>query len=48
MSPIKVLMLAAVAAVFATPTLAQKSKDTIRLAINDPFTILSSYCVPVD
>ncbi len=32
----------------ASPAAAQKSKDTLRLAINDPFTIVSSYCVPVD
>ena len=32
----------------ATPSLAQKSKDTLRLAINDPFPVLSGYCQPVD
>ena len=32
----------------ASPAAAQKSKDTLRLAINDPFSIVSSYCVPVD
>jgi peptide/nickel transport system substrate-binding protein len=32
----------------ASPAAAQKSKDTLRLAINDPFSIMSSYCVPLD
>jgi peptide/nickel transport system substrate-binding protein len=32
----------------ATPAVAQKSKDTLRLAINDPFSTVSSYCVPLD
>ena len=30
------------------PAMAQKSKDTLRIAINDPFSTLSNYCVPVD
>lgn len=37
---------AATMAVFAMPAMAQKSKDTVRLAINDPFTNVSSYCIP--
>ncbi|NQV55807.1 MAG: hypothetical protein HQ503_08115 [Rhodospirillales bacterium] len=38
----------AVAAIVAaaSPAMAQKSKDTVRLAINDPFTNVSSYCIP--
>src|ERR671921_282574 len=32
----------------AAPASAQKSKDTLRLAINDPFPVLSGYCQPVD
>jgi peptide/nickel transport system substrate-binding protein len=32
----------------ATPALAQKSKDTLRLAINDPFPILSPHYYQVD
>jgi peptide/nickel transport system substrate-binding protein len=44
------LALAASAAtlIAAAPAMAQKSKDTVRLAINDPFVVLSSYHVPVD
>jgi peptide/nickel transport system substrate-binding protein len=34
--------------VAASPAMAQKSKDTLRLAINDPFTNISSFCAPVD
>jgi peptide/nickel transport system substrate-binding protein len=48
MRALNLALSAAVVALFATPAMAQKSKDTLRLAINDPFTILSGYCVPVD
>jgi len=36
---------ALVAIGFAVPAAAQKAKDTIRLAINDPFSVLDSYTV---
>ena len=48
-SALKLLFAAGALVAIATPAaMAQKSKDTLRLAINDPFTILSGYCVPVD
>ena len=37
---------AATMVVLAAPAMAQKSKDTVRLAINDPFSNVSSYCIP--
>lgn len=37
-----------VAALMASPAGAQKSKDTIRLAINNPFIVLSPYHNPLD
>src|SRR4051812_47391781 len=40
--------IAAVLLAAATPALAQKSKDTLRLAINDPFPILSPHYYQVD
>ena len=40
--------LAAVAVLLAGPALAQKSADTVRLAVNDPIFVLSSYHVPAD
>ena len=33
-------------AAVAAPATAQKSKDTLRLAVNDPFANVSQYCVP--
>jgi len=48
MHPFKLALAAGAAMLVAGPALAQKSKDTVRIAINDPFTILSGYCVPVD
>ena len=36
------------AASLATPAFAQKSKDTLRLAINAPFVVLSQFHLPVD
>lgn len=39
---------AALAAVWALPAAAQKSADTLRIAINDPWVILSSYHINVD
>jgi len=48
MHPFKLALVATAAALIAAPAIAQKSKDTVRIAINDPFTILSGYCVPVD
>ena len=47
MRRLSILALTAIVAA-ATPAAAQKSKDTLRLAINDPFSIVSSYCVPLD
>jgi len=44
----KTILLAGTALLIAAPAAAQKSKDTLRLAINDPFTVLSAYYVPVD
>ncbi len=41
-------VLGATAALLATPTLAQKSQDTLRIAINNPFAVLSPYDLPVD
>ena len=32
----------------ATPALAQKSADTLRIAINNPFAVLSNYDLPLD
>ncbi len=44
------LLLGACAALasFAAPAYAQKSADTIRLAVNDPIFVLSGYHVPAD
>ena len=45
----KFLMTAAAAlsamSMLASPALAQKDKDTIRLAVNDPFNVLDSYAI---
>jgi peptide/nickel transport system substrate-binding protein len=48
MHSFKLALAAGVAALMAGPAMAQKSKDTLRLAINDPFPVLSGYCQPVD
>ena len=42
----RIVGLAAAALVVGGPALAQKSKDTMRIAINDPFSVLDSYHVP--
>ena len=39
---------AALAALWAAPAIAQKSAGTLRIAINDPWVILSSYHINVD
>ena len=41
-------ILAAAAALLAGPAVAQKSKDTLRFAVNNPFAVLSSYHLPTD
>ena len=38
----------AAVAVAASPAFAQKSQDTLRIAINNPFAVLSTYDLPVD
>ena len=45
---VKFLTVAALVALTATPAFAQKSQDTLRIAINNPFAILSTYDLPVD
>ncbi len=35
-------------ALAVTPAFAQKSQDTLRLAVNNPFAVLSSYELPID
>jgi len=42
------LAVTATALAFAAPALAQKSADTLRVAINNPFASLSTYDLPVD
>ncbi len=42
------ILVAGVAALMAGPAAAQKSQDFLRLAINDPVFVLSSYHVPAD
>ena len=45
----RLIAAASLAALFAaSPALAQKSKDTLRLAINDPFSTVDSYHFPQD
>ena len=39
---------AAAVALVASPVAAQKSKDTLRFAVNNPFAVLSSYHLPTD
>ena len=39
---------AAAAIIAATPAFAQKSKDTVRYAVSNPFTVLSNYHLPLD
>ena len=41
----RLLALAPLAALVAAPVAAQKSEDTIRLAVNDPFNTLDSYVI---
>ena len=41
-------LIAAAAALSAAPAMAQKSKDTLRFAVNNPFAVLSSYHLPTD
>ena len=38
----------ALAASMGAPAFAQKSQDTLRLAVNNPFAVLSSYELPID
>ncbi len=45
---LKSALLATAAIVCAAPAFAQKSQDTIRVAINNPFVALSSYNLPLD
>ena len=45
---LKSILLGVSAAALATPVLAQKSQDTLRIAINNPFAVLSPYDLPVD
>ena len=35
-------------AMYCTPVSAQKAADTLRIAINNPFAVLSPYDLPVD
>jgi peptide/nickel transport system substrate-binding protein len=42
------LALAATAVLCAAPAMAQKSADTLRVALNAPFNVLSTYDLPVD
>ena len=48
MASFKSLLFVPVLALFAAPVQAQKSADTIRLAINDPFPMLSPYHLGVN
>ena len=45
---VKLAALAATAMLAALPAAAQKSQDTLRVAINNPFAVLSTYDLPVD
>jgi len=42
------LVLGATVTFVAVPAFAQKSQDTLRIAINNPFSVLSSYDLPLD
>ncbi len=44
----KSLVFGLAAAFLAVPAVAQKSQDTLRIAINNPFAVLSPYDLPVD
>ncbi|NQV54351.1 MAG: hypothetical protein HQ503_00705 [Rhodospirillales bacterium] len=44
----KLSLVAAAAALASMPAMAQKSKGTLRIAVNNPFAVLSSYHLPVD
>ncbi len=48
MKSIKIALVAGAALLLATPAMAQKSKDTLRIAINDPFPGLSMYSFAFD
>jgi peptide/nickel transport system substrate-binding protein len=48
MSTTKVVLLAAAATLSVAPAFAQKAQDTLRIAINNPFAVLSNYDLPVD
>ncbi len=41
-------LIAAAAVLAAAPASAQKSKDTVRYAVSNPFTVLSNYHLPLD
>ena len=40
--------MAAAAALLSAPAMAQKSKDTLLIAVNNPFSVLSGYHLPID
>ena len=44
----KAALFAAGAILVASPVAAQKSKDTLRFAVNNPYAVLSSYHLPTD
>jgi peptide/nickel transport system substrate-binding protein len=44
----KLVLMTSAAMLLAAPAYAQKSKDTLRIAINNPFIKLSGYHVPLD
>ena len=48
MKSLTTALLAGAALIAAAPAMAQKSKDTVRIAINDPFPTILSYHHPVD
>jgi peptide/nickel transport system substrate-binding protein len=48
MSTTKVALMATAAALYMAPASAQKAQDTLRIAINNPFAVLSNYDLPVD
>ena len=48
MGVVKSFVVGLTMAAAATPAFAQKSQDTLRLAVNNPFAVLSSYELPID
>ena len=48
MRSLKFTLFAMAAALSASPALAQKSQDTLRVSVNNPFVALSSYNLPLD